>query len=171
MSHLIIIRGNSGSGKTTLADALQKKLGRNNLMISQDVIRRKMLWVHDEKNTAAVSLLINLINYGKEHCQYTILEGILNADWYQPLFAEALRLFNNKIFAYYYDLPFEETLKRHHTKKEHSEFGEKEMRCWWKEKDLINFIPEKLFSPSISIEQALDIIYNDVLTENKKTTA
>ena len=47
MGKLIILRGNSGSGKTTVAKALQKKLGRNTMLISQDEDRRNMLWVDD----------------------------------------------------------------------------------------------------------------------------
>lgn len=47
MSKLIIIRGNSGSGKSPLAKALQKKIGRNTMVISQDTVRRDMLWVRD----------------------------------------------------------------------------------------------------------------------------
>lgn len=43
MGKLIILRGNSGSGKTTVAKALQKKLGRNTMLISQDEVRRNML--------------------------------------------------------------------------------------------------------------------------------
>lgn len=34
MAELIIIRGNSGSGKTTLARNLQRKFGRNTMVIS-----------------------------------------------------------------------------------------------------------------------------------------
>ena len=44
MSKLVIIRGNSGSGKTTTAKMLQHRLGRNIMLLSQDVIRREMLW-------------------------------------------------------------------------------------------------------------------------------
>lgn len=47
---LILLRGNSGSGKTTLARMLQHKLGRGTLVISQDVIRRDMLWAKDTKD-------------------------------------------------------------------------------------------------------------------------
>ena len=43
---LILLRGNSGSGKSTLAHILQHKLGRGTLVISQDVIRRDMLWAN-----------------------------------------------------------------------------------------------------------------------------
>ena len=43
MPKLIILRGNSGSGKTTGAKELQKRFGRNTMLISQDVVRRDML--------------------------------------------------------------------------------------------------------------------------------
>ena len=48
MQKLIILRGNSGSGKTTIAKALQKKFGRNTMIISQDMIRRKMGKIHKQ---------------------------------------------------------------------------------------------------------------------------
>ncbi len=130
MSTLIILRGNSGSGKSSVAKALQRKFGRNTLVISQDIIRREMLWVCDGEDTLALPLLTELLRYGNAHCKYIILEGILNADWYRPLFELAIEIFKDKIFAYYYDIPFEETLKRHETRDKKFEFGEKEMRKW-----------------------------------------
>lgn len=60
MQHLIILRGNSASGKTSTARTLQRKFGRGTLVISQDAIRREMLWVRDEKGTQAISLLISM---------------------------------------------------------------------------------------------------------------
>ncbi len=162
MSNLIIIRGNSGSGKSTVAKALQQKLGSNTLLLSQDNIRREMLMVRDGKDTPALPLLITLLQYGNAHCQYVILEGILDADWYRPLFERAITLFGDNIFAYYYDLPFEETLKRHETKAKRFEFGEADMRRWWKEKDFIQILPEKVFTEELSLERAVETIFQDV---------
>ena len=51
MKKIIILRGNSGSGKTTVARALQKKFGYNTMVISQDEIRRNILWVKDGVDT------------------------------------------------------------------------------------------------------------------------
>ena len=161
MSKLIIIRGNSGSGKTTLARALQHKFGRNTMVISQDVIRRDMLWVKDGIGTEALPLLINLLKYGRNHSEIVILEGILYSDYYEELFQTAVKEFSPEIFAYYYDLPFEETLLRHQSKPNHHEFGETAMRGWWREKDFIGFIPEKTLSPDISLEDALEMIYQE----------
>lgn len=162
MSTLIIVRGNSGSGKSSLAKELQKKAGRNTLIISQDTVRREMLWACDGKDTAALPLLITLLNYGFLHCKYVILEGILNADWYMSLFESVIKLFEDRIFAYYYDIPFDETLKRHRSKENKFEFGEAEMRRWWNEKDFIRIIPEHVFTQEISLEDAVNTIMNDI---------
>ena len=80
MAALIVLRGNSGSGKTTVAKALQRRFGRGTLVISQDDVRRNMLWVHDEPGNAAIPLLTALVEYGHAHADVTILEGILYAD-------------------------------------------------------------------------------------------
>lgn len=161
MSKLIILRGNSGSGKTTLARALQHKFGRNTMVISQDVIRRDMLWVKDGIGTEALPLLITLLQYGKAHSEIVVLEGILYSDYYKELFQIAVREFSPEIYAYYYDLPFEETLHRHQSKLNCHEFGETEMRRWWREKDYIGFIPEKTLSADTSLEDALEMIYQE----------
>ena len=161
-SKIIILRGNSGSGKTTVANELQKKLGRGTLIISQDVIRREMLWVRDGSETKAISLLINLIKYGNENCDFVILEGILNAVWYKELF-EIIKLeFNSSTYAYYYDLSFEETLQRHQTKPNCNEFGESDMKQWWNEKDFIESIEEKILSQELIIEETVDMIIKDI---------
>ena len=89
-------------------------------------------------------------------------EGILNAKWYRPLFEIALELYGRDIFAYYYDLPFEETLKRHESKTNRFEFGEKEMRRWWNEKDFLPMISEKILHKDLSFEDAVSMIYNQV---------
>lgn len=160
MPKLIILRGNSGSGKTTVAKELQKKFGRNTMIISQDVVRRDMLKVKDGPTTEALPLMRELLIYGKKHSEITILEGIMYADWYQPLFECAVREFESEIYAYYFDLPFEETLQRHATKPNRADFGEQDMRRWWKEKDFIRIIPEKIVTKDFSISDTVNMIYD-----------
>ena len=135
MPRLILLRGNSGSGKTTVARALQRRFGQNTMLISQDAVRRDMLRAKDGENTPALPLLTALLEYGAAHSGTTILEGILRADWYRPLLVRAAELYGENLYAYYFDLPFEETLRRHQTKPNRAEFGEKELRDWWREKD------------------------------------
>ncbi len=162
MGKLIMIRGNSGSGKSTVARSLQKEIGRNTLLIPQDTVRREMLWAHDGYDTAALPLLITLLHYGYEHCETVILEGILNAKWYASLFRDAVELFGEEIYAYYYDLPFEETLKRHAAKERRFAFGEADMRRWWNEKDYIGYIKEKTIREDLSQEETVRMILDDI---------
>jgi adenylate kinase family enzyme len=163
VAKLIILRGNSGSGKTTTGKALQRKFGRGTMLISQDVVRREMLFVKDGPNTEASQLLLELALYGKRNCDIIILEGILNSKWYKKLFENLLNEFKEQIFAYYFDIPFEETLNRHQQKPIAHEFGEKEMREWWNEKDLLYIIPEVLMYKELSLNEIVDIIYQDVV--------
>lgn len=115
MGKLIILRGNSGSGKTTVAKELQKKFGYNTMLISQDEIRRNILWVKDGIDTKALPLMIELLKYGYEHSDIVILEGIMYEEWYNPLFKVANELYGSNVYSYYFDIPFEETIRRHQT--------------------------------------------------------
>ena len=73
----------------------------------------------------------DLLIYGYKNCDYVILEGILNAKWYASLFKKAQELFDQQIYAYYFDIPFEEIMKRHQERHEAS-FGEKSAkRLYW----------------------------------------
>ena len=158
MCRLIILRGNSGSGKTTIAKELQRKFGSNTLLISQDAIRREMLMVSDGPDTPAIPMLKELLRYGKTHCETVILEGIMVADWYHPLFELAKELFGKNIYAYYFDIPFEETLKRHKTRAKSSEFGEEAMKEWWVEKDYSDVLDET----AITADKDKDTIVQEI---------
>lgn len=161
---IIILRGNSGSGKTTISKKLQKKLGYGTLLIPQDVVRREMLYVKDGVDTKAVDLLIQLILYGGKNCTYVILEGILNSSWYHKLFETINYEFRNGIYAYYFDIPFEETLLRHKSKPNANDFGETEMKRWWKEKDFINIFSEQIISKDMMEDQIVDMILHHIET-------
>ena len=162
VAKLIILRGNSGSGKTTTGKALQRKFGRGTMLISQDVVRREMLFVTDGPNPEASQLLLELALYGKSNCNIVILEGILNSKWYKNLFENLLDEFKDQIFTYYFDIPFEETLNRHQQKPNAHEFGEKQMREWWNEKDLLDIMPEILLYKKLSLNEIVELIYQDV---------
>lgn len=161
-SQIIILRGNSGCGKSTVAKELQRHLGRGTLLISQDIVRREMLYVKDGPETEAIPLLIELIRYGRKNCATVILEGILYSDWYQSLFEVIKEEFGNQIHAYYFDISFKETLLRHSTKPNAGEFGEAEMRRWWREKDYLADFPESIISQDMTADAAIHMIIEQV---------
>ena len=162
MKNLIVLRGNSGSGKTTVAKELQCRFGCNTMYISQDMIRREILRVKDGENTLALPLLKELLIYGNQHSDIVILEGIMYADWYKPLFELAVELYDKNIYAYYFDLPFEETIRRHQTRAKCEEFGEEALRKWWREKDYSDVLSEINITAEKDKESIIQEIYDAV---------
>ena len=165
MQKLIILRGNSGSGKSTVAKALQRKFGSNTMLLSHDMVRMEILHVWGtEGMEKSRPLMIELLKYGKQNSDITILEGILDSEEYRSLFEVAVEEYGQNIFAYYYDLPFEETLHRHNTKPNRNDFGETDMKRWWREKDYLTIIPETILKEDLSFDDAVEMIYQEVIS-------
>ena len=150
-----------------MAKKLQEKLGAEMMLISQDVVRREMLHTKDGPYSQTIPFIIHLLEYGYQHENYVILAGILNATWYRPVFQFTKELFGDAIFAYYYDLSFEETLKRHQTRSQSQEFGAQKMARWWKDSDISDVLNEKILCADISLQQAVDFILSDIKTHGK----
>ncbi len=119
-----------------------------------------MLNVKDGVDTKALPLLKLLLEYGHQNSEVVILEGILRSEWYKPLFELANELYGEDVIAYYFDIPFEETLNRHKTKPNCHEFGEAAMRSWWIEKDYSSVLNER----SITADMDLESIVSEILS-------
>ena len=141
---------------------LQRKFGSNTMLVSHDMVRMQMLHVWGREGIErSLPLMIELVRYGAQHSAVTILEGVLDSQEYHALFEACRQSFGNRIYAYYYDLPFEETLRRHETKPNRMDFGEADMRRWWREKDYLTIFPERIFTQEISLDEAVERIYRE----------
>jgi len=161
-SKLIIIRGNSGSGKTTIAKCLQNYFGHGTLLVSQDTVRRDMLKVHDRDGNLAIDLIRQIAEYGKDKCQFVIVEGILNKKRYGDMLKHLIHFYNEKAYVYYFDLSFEETVKRHNSRPKKMEFGEDSLRAWWNSKDYLGVDKETKFTDEMSQNEVLQLILSQV---------
>jgi hypothetical protein len=54
-------------------------------------------------------------------------------------------------------------LSRHATKPNAHEFGEKEMREWWVEKDFLGLQDERVLNEKMSIDEIVQRIVSDVI--------
>lgn len=163
-SHLIILRGNSGSGKTTVAKLLFDHFHADAMLVSQDVVRRTMLRVKDVPDNSAIELIYRLCSYGNQLNKIVILEGILRRDIYGDMLTKLISDFNGLARVYYFDIPFNETLRRHATKPNAHEFGEAEMRQWWRSNDVLGVKEEQIFNAEMSADDMLKNIVNDCTT-------
>jgi predicted kinase len=161
-SKLIIIRGNSGSGKTTTAKSLRDHLGNGTLLVSQDTVRREMLKVHDREGNLSIDLIRQIAEYGKDKCEFVIVEGILCKNHYGEMLNNLIRFYNQKTYTYYFNLSFEETVIRHNSSSKKMEFGEDSLRAWWNPKDYLCVDGEMILTNDMSQNGVLKLILNQL---------
>lgn len=158
---LIIIRGNSSSGKSTIAMRLQREMGYGTMLIQQDVVRREMLRVKDTQGNPAVQLIGDLAIFGHTIDNDVIIEGILTADRYADMLRHLIDRFDES-FVYYFDIPFEETVRRHATKPNAHEFGEEDMRRWWNERDVLDSNNDRMITHDMSEDEIMARMMRDI---------
>lgn len=150
---LIILRGPSGSGKSTIAKEIRKVKKSEVAFVEQDYLRRIILKEKDIFNGKNIKLIFQTVRFALDNGYNTILEGILYSKHYKDMIIELLKVHPEENYFYYIDIPFEETLRRHMTKPNAHEFGEKEMREWYAPKDYLNLEGEKIIDDKASLEK------------------
>jgi len=155
---LIVLRGPSGSGKSSTAKALRKAQTEKIALIEQDHFRRIVLEENDIINGLNRELIQQTALFALEHSYHVILEGIFNATRYHQMFEEILAKHPTNNYFFYFDISFEETLRRHQFKPNKNEFSEKEMRDWYKEKDLLTLVQETLIPETNSMEETVNTL-------------
>lgn len=154
-SKLIVLRGNSGSGKTTAAYKIREVTGRKIAIVEQDYVRRKILGTSSEHTR--IDLMKSLVTFGLNHGYDVILEGILSFKKYAEMLKYFADICRNHHF-FYFDMSFEETLRRHATKPNAHEFGEQEMKGWFKNHDVTGYEGEIIIPETFSQEDTLRMI-------------
>ena len=161
MSKLIILRGNSGTGKSTVAKKLQHAMGDKAMLVPQDTIRREIMRVKDGPNNPSIQLIYDTAMYGNQVEYDVVVEGVLNGKNYGDMLRKLASNFTN-VYVYYFDISFEETLRRHKTKHNSHEFGEVEMRKWWIDNDLLGVTNEVAVTESLSEDEIVQLILNNL---------
>ncbi len=156
-SKLVVLRGNSGSGKSTVAKALREQGKTKVAIVEQDYLRRFILKEKETEGTNNIDLIERTVEFALDRGYNVILEGIL----YFPRYGEMLQRLKEKCpnnYFYYFDVSLDETLKRHNTKPNSNEFGEKEMREWYKPNQHTGFETERTIPESFTVDKAVEKI-------------
>jgi ABC-type oligopeptide transport system ATPase subunit len=162
---LIVLRGNSGSGKSTTANllretAIENRYSRKIAIVEQDYLRRFILKEKETEGTDNIDLIFQTVSFALEHDYDVILEGIFYSKRYSEMFERLYDLSNVSHF-YYFDVSLDETVKRHQSKPNAHEFGEEQMREWYKPQDLLGFVEEKVIPEYFSQKQVVNTILKD----------
>ncbi|CAG7650423.1 AAA domain-containing protein [Actinacidiphila bryophytorum] len=158
---LVLLRGNSASGKSSVAAGLRARLGRGLAVVGQDNLRRTVLRERDQPGAANIGLISTVARYALDAGYHVIVEGILYADHYGEMLARLMADHRGATHAYYLHVPFAETLARHADKPQADEYGEAEMRSWYRELDLLAGGVETVIGPDSSLPQSVDRILVD----------
>jgi len=164
---LIIIRGNSGSGKSTVAHRVREELGDKVMFLQQDVLRRDILKVKDKEGNPVIGLIEQLAMYGKKNGYDVLIEGILSYNKYGEMLRGLVAEFDES-YVYYLDIPFEETLRRHNARSKNNDFGEAEMKEWWRDKDFLDVNGEMILGESLSEDELVKTIVKDVAADLRR---
>ncbi|MBQ8748983.1 MAG: kinase [Clostridia bacterium] len=164
---VIILRGNSGSGKSTISNALREILDKNILYIEQDMLKIYLTKIKNDENFMAKrnsliqGSILTLIDWGCNEFDYIIIDGIFKSNHYTNMFNIIKEKFSY-VYAYYFDLSFEETVKRHQTRAKSKEFDADDMSEWFREKDYLTQIKEKIITKEQSKEEIVAMILADI---------
>lgn len=164
----MIVRGNSGSGKSSAALAVRSQLGWTCAVVAQDVIRRTILKERDVPDGANIGLISTVARYALDAGFHVIVEGILHAERYGDMLAELAADHRGRTGVYYLDVSFDESVRRHATRPQASEFGPKHMREWYLERDLLGLAGEQLVPPTSSLQDTVGRILVEVFDQQER---
>ncbi|MBC2879525.1 MULTISPECIES: AAA family ATPase [Streptomyces] len=160
-TRLIVLRGNSASGKTTVAAELRERYGRGIALVGQDNLRRVVLRERDTPDGANIGLINLTARYALDQGFHVVLEGILYTAHYGPMIEALCRDHRGHNHLYYLNVPFEETLRRHATKPQANEYGETEMRDWYRPLDLLPGGVETVIPADSSLAETTDRVMRE----------
>lgn len=161
-TRLITLRGSSGSGKSTVAAAVRAARPVGTVaIIGQDVIRRQILGSGEDVRGHPITVIDLLARHLLDRGMDVIIEGILNAAWYTDTLLGLAHDHRGLTRSYIWDLPFEETVRRHATKPVAGEFGPADMRQWWRGFQPVDGLGESVIGPDSDFDATVARISAD----------
>lgn len=161
-TRLITLRGSSGSGKSTVAAAVRAARPVGSVaIIGQDVIRRSILGTGEDRGGHPIRLTDLIARGLLDHGVDVVIEGILNAAWYEAMLLQLVAAHRGVSRSYIWDLSFDETLRRHATKPIAAEFGEAELRAWWRGFQPVSGLAEVVITSTETVDAVRGRILGD----------
>ncbi|MCR6488366.1 kinase [Amycolatopsis sp. OK19-0408] len=154
-TQLIVLRGPSGAGKSTVATAARAQLGRGVALVQQDVLRRVVLREHDVPGGLNIALIATVCRFSLDAGYHVILEGILTAARYGPMLRQLAADHHGRTTFFYFDVPFAETVRRHATRPQASEFTPKDMSDWYSASGRLDVPGEQIIAATSSADTSV----------------
>lgn len=162
---LIVLRGPSGSGKSTVSRLLFEKATHKIALIEQDYYRFifKPADAGSMPNSDTIHKMIkNDVLIALKDGYDVILEGILSVKSYDKMLDGLFEAHAGDNYMYYFDISFNETVRRHATRKEKSrQFNEEDMKEWYPVAHRSNHKLENIIPESSTALETLNTILSE----------
>lgn len=158
MEKLIIIRGPSASGKTKISKELYDRSNRPTLLVSEDRVRKMFNDWRQPGHTVAKELATREVLFGLGNRYDVIYEGILNIKTRSTQFDIFLDDHPKENYFFYFDVSWEETVRRHQTRPENAEFDAETMKTWWEYASPTGHISEIVIPETSTQEETIKTI-------------
>ena len=139
-------------------ETVRERYGRGVAIIPQDVVRRELLWEKDNPHIVSIGMIGTMARFALDSGMHVIVEGILSQQSYGEMLATLARDHVGRTSAFYFDIPFEETVTRHATKPVATEYGEDLMRSWYRPLDLVPELAEHRIDARSTLEESVALI-------------
>lgn len=160
-TRLVVLRGNSASGKSSVAAGLRDRFGRGLALVAQDNLRRTVLRERDRPGAANIGLIDLTARYALDAGYHVVVEGILYSDHYGDMLAQLRADHRGPSHGFYLDVPFDETLARHATKPIADDVNERQLRDWYRPRDLLPGGIETIVGVDSALHETIDRIMLD----------
>ncbi|MFC4454968.1 kinase [Deinococcus sonorensis] len=154
-SRLIVLRGNSGSGKSSVARALRAEVGYGLAWVEQDYLRRILLREPDVAGALNIRLIDQTVRLALDGGYHVVLEGILDAGRYLDMLSALVQTYRDRAHLYYFDVSFEETVRRHAGRPQAAEFTPAEMQGWYRPLDRLPGLAEQIIPATSTLDQTV----------------
>jgi adenylylsulfate kinase-like enzyme len=157
-TRLTVVRGPSGSGKSTVARTLRQRMGRGTALVEQDYLRRVLMWEKDTPDGANIGMIDTVVRHALDVGYSVVLEGILAADHYGAMLTRLIGDHVGTTVCAYLDVPFDETVRRHATRPQATEFTVEQMAGWFQPDDRLRVPGEIVVPESSTTEETVEVL-------------
>lgn len=156
---LVILRGPSGAGKSTIATRIVRESKRDVMKVVQDLYRKRMTRNSDSHQLRQEMMLRDTL-YALENGYDVVLDGIFNIRKHKELLDELIAKHPSENYFYYFDIPFDETVRRHGTRDKVKQFGAEKMKDWYDAASPAGYDGEVVIAADMSEDDILKLIDN-----------
>lgn len=160
-SRLVVLRGNSASGKSATAQELRRRVGTGVAWVEQDYLRRTLFREHPFVGAPNVGLIEQTVRYALQSGYHVVLEGGLYEPQYGVMVRELVADHVGVTGVYYFEVSFEETVRRHASKPLTTVTPEK-LREWYQPGDLLGVPGERVIDETSSLHETAERIIADL---------